>query len=128
MLYGITLTLIVAFFTFGAIAGVKQIKRMLESEMTEASRIQHYAMITFTMWLTVIALFALVMLSDIDFANVGFTWLSFDMNPVLTAIVLVVAFLWLCFCFYRIIAFLVSTRHRKRRNEILMQKANGNDY
>ena len=128
MLYIILLTSLVIFFTFGAIAGVKQTKRMLKSEMDEKSRIQHYATITFSMWVPIIALFFVIIFSDITPADVGFSPLSFDLNIAVTITVLVAALIFILYCLYRIIAFLVSANHRRHRNIILEQKASGKDY
>ncbi|MCL2565353.1 MAG: CPBP family intramembrane metalloprotease [Defluviitaleaceae bacterium] len=128
MLHIILLVSLVIFFTVGAVLGVKQTKKQLKANIDEKARVQHYAAITFSMWIPVIALFGVVAFSDITFADIGFTSLSFNQNAAITLVILVLAFLWTAFCLYRITAFLVSAKHRQRRNKILLNKANGSDY
>ena len=128
MLHIILLISLVLFFTFGSIVGVKQTKQQLKTDIDEKARVQHYATITFSMWIPVIVILLIVAFSDISFADIGFTKLSFDFNFVLTIAVLILVFLWIAYFLYRIAAFLFSAKYRKRRNEILAKKASGNDY
>jgi len=128
MLYIILLTSLVVFFTVMSIIGVKQTKKMLKTNIDEHTRIQTYVTTTFGLWIPVIVLFAVVALSDITFADIGFTLPTFQLNHAVTIIILAAAFLWSAFFIYMIIAYMVSAKHRQRRNEVLDKKATGNDY
>lgn len=124
----VLLSSLVLFYTLMSIVGVHHTKRLLKSNIDERSRVQTYATTTFGQWIPVIILFVVVALSDITFADIGFTLPSFNLHPLLTISILVAACLWFAYFLYMIIAFLVSARHRQRRNELLVKKANGNDY
>jgi len=54
--------------------------------------------------------------------------MTFQLNPTVTIIIIVAAFLWSAYFLYMIVAFLVSSKHRERRNKVLAQKAQGTDY
>ena len=94
MLYIILLISLVVFFTFGSIAGVRQTKQKLKTDIGERERVEHYAAITFSMWIPVVAVLLVVAFSDIAFSDIGFSPVSFDYNIVFTAVVLALAFLW----------------------------------
>jgi len=128
MLYIIMLAALVLFFTFGAIMGDKQTRQLLKSGIDEKTKVQHYRVITFSMWIPVIAIFLIIAFSDITFADIGFAPLSFDLDVVVTIVVLIAAFLWTVFCLFKIIAFLVSAKYRQHRKDALDNKAKGNDY
>ncbi|MCL2603480.1 MAG: CPBP family intramembrane metalloprotease [Defluviitaleaceae bacterium] len=128
MLHIILLVSLVLFFTIGSVAGVKQTKHQLETDIDEKARTRHYAAITFSMWIPVIILFIVAAFSDITFADIGFTLPSFALHPAVTAIVFAAVFIWTAYFVYMIVAFLTSAKHRRRRNEILIKKENGNDY
>ena len=128
MLHIILLISLVFFFTFGSIMGIIQTKQLLITDFDEKTRMEFYATITFSMWIPVVVVLFIVAFTDIQFADIGFSPLSFDYNITLTIVVLAAAFMWVAFSIYRIIAFLISAKHRKRRNEILVKKVNGNDY
>ena len=128
MLYIVLIVSLVLFFTVGSVMGVRQTKLLLETEMDEKARIQHYATITFSMWIPVIVVLVVVAFSNISFADIGFSLLSFNFDFTLTAAVLALAFLWIAFFLCKIIAFLISEKFRKRRNDALLKKASGSDY
>jgi len=111
-----------------SIVGVRQTKQLLKTDIDERARVQTYATTTFGQWVPVIALFIVVALSQITFSDIGFTWPSFELNPTITTFILIMAVLWSGYFFYMIIAFLISPKHRQRRNELLVKKASGSDY
>jgi len=128
MLYIILLVSFVLFYTFGAVAGVKQTRQKLKTDIDEKARVGYYAIVTFGQWIPVAALFVVMAFSDITFADIGFTLPSFHLNPAITAITLTAAVLWTAYIFYRIIAFIISAKHRQRCNDLLAKKSSGNDY
>jgi len=129
MLHIILLVTLVLFFTLMGIIGVIQTKRLLKTDIDEKVRVQTYATTTFGLWIPVIVLFSVIVFSDITFVDIGFTLLSFDLNIVVTIIVMIAAFLFSAyFIFYRIIAFLFSAKHRQKRKKILDEQAKGSDY
>jgi membrane protease YdiL (CAAX protease family) len=128
MLYIILLAALVSFYAFMSFAGAGQTKRLLRTGIDERARIQTYAATTFGQWIPVIAVFSVVAFSDISLADIGFTLPAFTLNPVITVVVFAAAVLWSSYFLYMIIAFLVSARHRQRRNELLARKAGGDDY
>jgi len=111
-----------------SIIGVKQTKQLLKTDITEKVKIQTYATTTFGLWIPVVALSLVVAFTDITFTNFGFTLPSFQLNPIITIIILVSAFLWSVFFLYMIIAFLVSAKHRRHRNEVLIKKESSHKY
>jgi len=128
MLYIILLISFVLFYTFGAIVGVKQTREKLKADIVEAARVEYYKVVTFGQWIPVIALLLVLAFSDIALADIGFTLPSFQLNPVITAIVLGAATLWTAYLLYMIIASLSSAKHRQRQNELLAKDASSNDY
>ena len=129
MLHIILLASLVLFFTFMGIVGVIQTKRLLETDIDEKTRVQTYAATTFGLWIPVIALVLVVAFSDIAFADIGFTLPAFDLNIVVTVVVMVAALLFSSyFIFYRIIAFLLSPKYRQKRRKTLDEKSKGSDY
>ena len=108
--------------------GVRQTRRLLTTDFDEKTRVEFYVTVTFSMWIPVIVVLLVVAFSDIQFANIGFSLLSFGYNFSLTFVVLAAAFMWMVFSLYRIIAYLTCAKHRERRNEIFLKKANGNIY
>ena len=65
---------------------------------------------TFSVWVPVIVIFLTIAFSHITFIDIGFMPLSFGLDIVVTITVLSAAFLWIAFCLFKIIAFLVSTK------------------
>jgi len=128
MIYSILLVTLVLFYTLMSIAGAKQTKKLLKTDIDERVRVQIYATTTFGQWIPVIVLFVVIALSEITFADIGFALPSFELNSILTASILIAAILWSVYLLYMIVAFLVSPKHRQRRNELLTKKANGSDY
>ena len=128
MLYIILLVSLVLFYTFGAVVGVKQTRQKLKTDIDEKARVDYYAIVTFGQWIPVVALFLVIAFSDISFADIGFTLPSFQLNSIMTIIIFVVAAIWAAYIFYRIIAFLISAKHRQRCNDLLAKKISGNDY
>ena len=109
MLYIILLVSLVLFFTLMGIAGVIQTKRLLKTDVDEITRVQTFATTAFGLWIPVIVLFLVVAFSDISFADIGFTMPSFEMNAVVTIIVMCAAAIFSAyFIVYRIIAFSFS--------------------
>jgi len=128
MLHIALLASFVVFFTVMSIIGVKQTRHLLKTDIDEKARVQTYITTTFGLWIPVLALFTVVAFSDISFADIGFTLPTFQLNPIITAIILASAILWSAYFLYMIIAFMTSEKHRQHRNDVIAKKSAGSDY